>query len=154
MTHVTVSAPVPVPFSSACEYAGDFFRQHARLQVHGPLVATEVSSGYRLVDDITDSARIHDAVLFSWEAKYSFLPDLAATLRVRPEHGQGHLYIDGRYSPPLGIIGAIFDRLVGRSIARASLGAVLRDIRTYMIRRHQEFRKSLPSDAPTTSGAS
>jgi len=148
MTELAMTVPVPVPFSSACEYAGDFFKEHPQLRVHSGIADTSVASGFRLVDDSTDSARVHDAVLFSWHAKYALLPDLAATLRVRPDQGKGMLYVNARYVPPLGALGLLFDRLAGRRIAKQSLREMLYQIQSYIIERYKGFQGSLhPDDA-------
>jgi len=49
------------------------------------------------------------------------LPTLEADLEVRPGvHGSSELELEGRYRPPLGLAGLVFDRLVGRFVAAST----------------------------------
>ena len=47
------------------------------------------------------------------------------TLRAGEDYSECELELHGRYDPPGGIPGMLFDSMVGRRIARATLGALL-----------------------------
>jgi len=152
VTELTLTQFVPVPFSCVSEYATEFLKDHVQLDVHGGVADTRVATGFRVVDDTSDTTRIHEALLFSWHAKYALLPDLAATLRVRPQDGQGMLFVNAQYSPPLGFVGSLFDRVAGRWIARRSISQMLNDMRRYIVERYEGFRQSLPSESGKAPG--
>ncbi|HLI15619.1 MAG TPA: hypothetical protein VKV23_06165 [Acidimicrobiales bacterium] len=63
-----------------------------------------------------------DAISLRWRAARlaSSFPEMEADLQVRPEgEGRTRLVLDGRYRPPLGLLGLVIDRLVGRYVATA-----------------------------------
>jgi hypothetical protein len=47
------------------------------------------------------------------------------TLRAGEDYNECELELDGRYEPPGGVAGKLFDDLVGRRIAHATLGSLL-----------------------------
>ena len=132
-TAVELRRELDIPFSAAADYVSEFFKEHARLKVHGPARDATVSTGFRVVDDTTDASRIHDAVIFAWSPKLRFLPDLAATLRVRPNNGRALLMLNAMYDPPFGRAGAAFDRIAGQRIANRTFVALLNDIEVYVL---------------------
>lgn len=69
----------------------------------------------------------------SWDPQDQTVPRFAGTLRA-VEKGAGitMLTLDGTYTPPLGVVGAAFDLVLGRKIASATARAVLEDIKQFM----------------------
>src|ERR1700681_4137443 len=51
------------------------------------------------------------------------------TLRAGEDYDECELELDGRYEPPGGIAGKLFDDVVGRRIAHATLGSLLEGVR-------------------------
>ena len=51
------------------------------------------------------------------------------TLRAGEDYAESELELDGRYDPPGGVVGRIFDDIAGRRIAHATLGALLDGVR-------------------------
>lgn len=145
MTTVELRRKLPIPFSAAADYVSEFFREHPQLEVHGPACGTTVTTGFQVVDDATDGARIHEAVVFAWFPQYRLFPALSATLRVRPDYGQAALLLNAIYHPPFGRLGAAFDRLVGRRIARRTFSALLDDIEAFAVKRYETYAADLRS---------
>jgi hypothetical protein len=71
-------------------------------------------------DDVTESGRSHDEVDFDWHARSRWLPNFSGVLRFRIESLKTRIIMDGKYVPPLGRFGALFDSLVGHRLARAT----------------------------------
>lgn len=145
MTQVHVHDFVPVPFSAAERYASEFFRDRHNLVVHLNKLHTTVTSDFAAVDDTSDPARIHDAVLFVFYPNTRLIPALSAALRMRPEFSGSMLYIDAKYEAPLGLFGKVFDRLVGSRFAHKTMVQFLNDVSADMVQRHETFRNSLPA---------
>lgn len=104
-------------FSAAIDRAEEFLRgAQARGRLNELVVPTKLS--VLVSDDFTDSVRRHDALQFSWHPKSAFLPAGRALLTVRPHAPQGtQLKFSIAYVPPLGVLGRVFDFLVGQHIA-------------------------------------
>jgi hypothetical protein len=79
-----------------------------------------VVTHFRREDDMTESGRSHDEVDFDWHARSRLLPNYSGVLRFRIESLKTRIIMDGKYVPPLGGFGAIFDSLVGHRLARAT----------------------------------
>lgn len=145
MTQLTLARSVDVPFSAAVDYASQFFDEHPSLRLRAFSAEASVKAGFRTVDDVTDHARGHDAVVFAWYPKHPLLPALCATLRVRPDYHGATLLLDAQYSPPLRSAGRVFDRIAGRHIARATMNHFLDDVAAFMKERYARFLSTTPS---------
>ncbi len=63
------------------------------------------------------------------ETSESLFPSMHATLTIYPlSPGETQLDLDGKYDPPLGILGDVGDRIVGHRIAEASVHKFLQDV--------------------------
>ncbi len=117
------------PFSAAIECAEDYLqRAVARGRIQELLVPTDVS--VRVVEDYTDTVRRHDALEFRWRPRISVLPSAHALLTVRPHAPPGtELQFSIAYEPPFKGFGRLFDTWIGRHIAWATSGLLLRRLR-------------------------
>lgn len=134
------------PFSAVIEYANDFFLEHPRLHIRslaGTRAAVDVH--HSVVSDLSDTARLHDAIVLSWQPRLPLFPDFAGCVSVRPHFKGSMLAIEGSYEPPFGKPGRIFDRFAGRMLAFASLDFLLYRLRASIERRYRTYVKSCPT---------
>jgi hypothetical protein len=61
------------------------------------------------------------------------------TLRAGEDYGECALELDGRYEPPGGAAGQLFDDVVGRRIAHATLGSLLDGMRADLRTAHERM---------------
>ena len=114
------------PFTSAVPLI-ERFAHNVPLRV-GPIALIEatVHADVALTNDYTDHTRIHDALVLQWRAHARFpLPRFRGLITVRPHGPSTRLRVDAEYVPPLGPLGRLFDAVIGRAIARASLARFL-----------------------------
>jgi hypothetical protein len=95
--------------------------------------AENVSHATKVVDDGTDSARLHDALLLAWKPDHNAAsPDFRGVLTVRPKDRGVSMRLQGNYKPPFGLAGKIFDAVAGHRIASRTmqrlLGQVIQDV--------------------------
>ncbi len=83
-------------------------------------------------------------IAVSWDPADRTVPSFAGTLHCS-EGGEGEtiLALDGEYEPPLGVAGAVFDLVVGRRIAAATLQALLEDIKRFV---EADFKTALSTN--------
>jgi len=155
VTRVVVERIAACPFSVAHDYTVDFLRDAERsVDVHVPLrdfvvgLRGEVSRPVRLVfalhPDETEDGRLHDAMLVEWRAGTRLFPHFHGTLRLRiadVEHTR--LTFEGAYRPPGGALGALFDVVLGRWIARATMDEMLGRIAVGLEAREQAYLAEL-----------
>jgi len=76
------------------------------------------------VESLTPSPDHHDsAISLRWQAIRAtrYFPIMEGDLKARPgEDGTTLLILEGRYRPPLGLFGLVFDRIIGRRVASAT----------------------------------
>lgn len=158
VSRVVVERVVRCPFSVAHEYVEDFFADisargaevRVRLRDLVPSVGgrlkrpVQIDLGRRA--DEAEAGRAHDAFEVCWTAGTRFFPDFRGTLRLRiASIEETRLTLEGEYHPPLGPAGAVFDAVLGRRIARATMGDLLRRLARAMERRETAFRGEPPS---------
>ena len=143
------------PFSVAHEYAEDFLRDAERsVEVKVPLrdfiaglpgaARAPVQMVFALHPDEAESGRLHDALAIEWHAGTRLFPLFHGTLRLRIASVEmTRLTFEGAYRPPLGTFGVVFDALIGRRIARATMREMLDRIAAALERREQEFEAGL-----------
>ena len=146
----------------AHDYAEDFFRAAERdVEVRVPLrdlfwaVRGGLRKPVRLVfamhPDETDDGRTHDAMLVEWTAGTRLFPDFHGTLRLRIASVEAtRLTLEGAYRPPFGPAGLVFDRLIGRRIARSTMAELLERLSVAMEAREDRYRTD---DAARASGS-
>ena len=138
VSRVVVERTVRSPFSLALEDAAAFFRQATGegAEVGLPLRDLVPTLGGRLHQpvrieferrlDEAEAGRAHDAFAVRWTAGTRFFPDFRGELRLRIiSVDETLLTLQGEYLPPLGLLGTIFDALIGRRIAAATMRDLL-----------------------------
>jgi hypothetical protein len=112
-------------FSVAIDRAEEFLRgAQASGQLEELVVPAKLS--VLITDDFTDPVRRHDALQFRWHPRSAFLPAGRALLTVRPHAPQGtQMQFSIAYVPPLGVVGRVFDHLVGKHIAARTCDQLL-----------------------------
>ena len=161
-SRVIAERVVRCPFSVAHDYAEDFFRQAAargaevgvRLRDVVPTVGGRLRQPVRVTSarrpDEAETGRAHDELDICWTAGTRFFPDFRGTLRLRiASVDETRLTLEGTYRPPFGMAGRIFDIVLGRRIARATMCDLLDRLADAMERREAAFR-----DTPAPGGAS
>jgi hypothetical protein len=164
LSRVTAQRVARCPFSVAFEYAAGFFREAAErgADVGLPLRALVPTLGGRLHKpvqieamrrpDDAEPGRAHDAFEACWTAGTRFFPDFRGTLRLRiASVDETLLTLEGEYRAPFGALGAAFDALIGRRIARATMCDLLDRLTGEMERRQASLRGGAPSAASGTT---
>jgi len=65
---------------------------------------------------------------FAWRPGWRAFPSFGATLTVRPAGEETDLVLDGSYEPPGGVVGALFDRVVGHRLAARTMDGLLDEL--------------------------
>ena len=79
-------------------------------------------------------------MLLEWRAGTRLFPEFHGTLRLRIDTvDTTRLTLEGAYRPPLGIAGDLFDIVLGRHIARATMSDLLARIVRALERREAEY---------------
>jgi hypothetical protein len=164
VSRVTVQRVARSPFSVAFEYAAGFFNEAADrgaefglpLRALVPTLGGRLHAPVRIVamqrPDDAEPGRAHDAFEVSWTAGTRFFPDFRGTLRLRiASVDETLLTLEGEYRPPFGGAGAVFDVLIGRRIARATMGDLLERLAAEMEKRQAAVRGGAPSTASGTT---
>jgi hypothetical protein len=126
------------PFSIAQEYAVDDLRRaeagEDEAQIRVPIallplwLRRSVAITFGLHYDVAEAGRRHDEIRLRWSAGTPLLPDFRGTLRFRIAGTGTDLLVEGSYRIPFGTFGGLFDNLVGRHVAHASLRDLIRRI--------------------------
>jgi hypothetical protein len=155
VSRVTVQRVVACPFSEAHDYAEEFLREAERgVAVHVPLrdliphLNGKIRQPVRLVfashPDEIEAGRLHDAIVVEWHASTKLFPRFHGTLRLRiASVDSTRLTLEGAYRAPFGVLGRIFDAIVGRRIARATMREFLDRLADSIERCEREARASL-----------
>jgi hypothetical protein len=146
---LTRTVPVKAPSSFALAFMSTYFLERGR-QASGAELALRFPLPKLFVDGLTIEKRVvvhlrynrggspSDSLAIGWEplGDGAALPSFDGTLVAQPEtEGSCRLTILGGYTPPGGIAGLLFDRLIGFRIANATVGALL-----------AEFKESIEAD--------
>ena len=148
---LSVSALAACPFSIAEDYAIEFLR-HAesggeeaaiRLPLPQPLppLRRVVALTFALHFDVEEAGRRHDEVRLRWDSGTSLLPDFHGTIRFRIEGASTRIIIGGSYTVPLGALGRLFDAVLGRHIASATLRDLAERLATTLAERERAWRR-------------
>lgn len=140
------------PFSVAHDYAEDFFAGASRgVELRVPIRDLgRLRRPVRLIaerrPDEDEPGRLHDQLDIDWSAGTHFFPDFRGTLRLRIESVETtRLALEGCYEPPFGPLGMLFDLMLGRRIARATMSDLLQRVGDAMEAREVEFLARGPS---------
>jgi hypothetical protein len=136
LTEIAVERICACPFSIAQSYAQDYL-ERAESTGASPLIVSpfalpflrrSVAMTFSVVADETERGRAHEAVILHWKSGFALLPDFRGTIRFRAARRETLVRIEGRYAPPLGRFGTVFDGLVGKWIAKETVTDLLRRI--------------------------
>jgi hypothetical protein len=157
VSRVVAERVVRCPFSVAHEYAEEFFRDisargaevRVRLRDLVPTLGGRLKRPVQIElgrqADEGEAGRAHDEFEICWTAGTRFFPDFRGALRLRiASVEETRLSLEGEYRPPFGAPGVVFDALVGRRIARATMKDLLDRLARAMERREAEFRSAQP----------
>ncbi len=134
---------VDCPFSATIEMIERLQRNDIERHV-GPFshVRARVRLELSEVCDHTDQTRVHEALVIKWKAQTSIpVPVMRGLITVRPNGLATEVRMEGEYTPPLGAFGTLFDRIVGRHIARRTIERFLDKLRAFIEREWQRERK-------------
>ncbi len=145
---LTQTVPVKAPSSFALAFMSTYFLEH-HPQTGGAALALRFPLPKFFIDGLTLEKRVvvhlrytggsaTQALAIGWEplGEGTSLPSFEGTLVASPEtESSCRLTILGAYTPPGGIAGMLFDRLIGFRIATATIAALL-----------AEFKSSIESD--------
>ena len=107
----------------------EFFSQRPKLKVRALGSSTAgVDVQYSLLYDWTRVAPPRGGVAFSWRPAWRGFPSFGATLTVRPAGQETELVLEGSYEPPGGVVGHLFDRIVGQKLAARTMDALLDEL--------------------------
>ena len=163
VSRIVVETVARCPFSVAHDYAEDFLRDAERsVEVHVPLrdfitglpgaARAPVKMVFALHPDEAESGRLHDALAIEWHAGTRLFPLFHGTLRLRiASVDSTRLTFEGAYRPPLGLVGLVFDRVLGRRIARATMRELLDRISAALERREEEYAAGLLQKPPISA---
>jgi hypothetical protein len=148
-SHIAVEAVAACPFSMAEAYAADYL--HAA-ELRGPEaevgvrwlpglgIGRRVMLAFGIHSDALDHGRQHDEMRITWRTGSRLLPDFHGSIRFRIDANRTRVLVDGTYLPPLGLVGRLFDRAVGGTIARASMQGLADRIAAYLTQREVSWR--------------
>jgi hypothetical protein len=127
---VCVKRYVRCPFSAAIELAEKVLGRRGDLYITPSApVGERVTFATATATDITDDVRKHDALLLTWSPQRAgMFPKFSGSLTVRPKGRGVWLRLSGEYEPPYGPAGKVFDFVLGRSIASATMRNLLDEL--------------------------
>jgi hypothetical protein len=126
MTRITRTLRVHKPQPDVIAHPQEFFSQRPDLRVKALGSSTAgVEVKYSLLYDWTEIAPPRGGVAFAWRPRWRGFPSFGATLTIRPAGQETELVLDGSYEPPGGMVGRVFDRIVGQALAARTMDALL-----------------------------
>lgn len=143
MRRLIHSVPVKAPSSFALAYLRTHFLER-RARSGGatlalrfglpkfPIEGLTLEKSVALILDYRTAAAAPNGLAFGWQPDdRSALPSFGGTISALARGDDAcSLTVAGSYTPPGGAFGAIFDRLVGLHIARATLAALMTEFQT------------------------
>lgn len=147
MTTVFGKRDVRCPFSATIELIEHLHASGAEHRV-GPFSAirTRVQCEIAEVPDRTDETRIHEALQLHWKTPSRMpLPVMSGLITVRPSAPATELRMEGTYEPPLGALGRLFDRIIGRYVAQRTVDRFLDELAVFVENEWQKERRKYPT---------
>jgi hypothetical protein len=126
MTRIARTATIHQPHADVIAHLQEFFAQRPKLQVRALCSSTsEVDVRYSLLYDWTMVSPRHGGMAIAWRPGWRGFPSFGATLTVRPAGKDTELVLEGSYEAPGGVVGRLFDRVVGQRLAARTMDALL-----------------------------
>lgn len=136
---------VDCPFSAVQDYVTDFLHQHR---------FGRTPNRFALRPDMAERGKPHDEVFIHWAPAGRIAPEIDVVLRFRIVRLSTRILLDGEYSAPLSVPGAIVDRAFGRHVMRGILAELLRRIASYVEREERHRFEHPPVLGSVMVGAS
>ena len=126
MTRIVRTTRTLAPENVVIDRVQNFFSAHPKLQVRALGSSTaEVAVQYDLLFDWLSLAPQREGVAFAWRPAWRGFPAFGATLTVQQAGEKTELVLEGSYEPPGGVVGRLFDRVVGQKLAARTMDALL-----------------------------
>ena len=144
MNHINVSISVEKPVSETLVRLTDFLREFAPLAemplvLRAPFDISALHVGLTLersvVARFAPLGQSSEAYAVAWQpAAGGPFPAFSGTIYVTADESRNEsiVTLDGHYHPPLGVAGDVFDVIIGRHIAQASVTDLLQRITQYI----------------------
>ena len=126
-------------------HAERYFTVHRRGRAHGAFSLTvdvprvglpgkiQARHDVRMHYEILAGADGHSVINLTWDPDDRFVPKFAGTLSGESfQDGKSRLTLAGKYDPPFGPVGAVFDAVLGHRIAAATADAFLQDVKQFI----------------------
>ena len=149
LSEISAEKMCECPFSIAQQYIESYLKEAeaggTAAVIHLPLATPIISFGrkvamtFSLAPDETEPGRSHDEVLVRWNSGVPLLPDFRGSIRYRIAGLRTLVRIDVVYKPPLGTLGAMFDRIIGKWLATRTINDLLRRIKTRLEKQQSEW---------------
>ena len=138
------------PFSIAAEYAADFLKQDAGrpggFTAHLGFLRRLVKLSFGVHYDVDDGARGRNDLHFAWSARSRWLPNLTGVLEFGvASYKETLVVLAGTYEPPLGLLGRIFDALLGHRLAAATANDFVERVARSLESQERAFRTKHPN---------
>ncbi len=144
MNHINVSISVNQPVAETHVRLADFLREFApqaemSILLRAPFDISALHVGVTLersvVARFAPLGQDNEAYAVAWQPSVGGpFPAFAGTIYVTADESRNEsiVTLDGHYHPPLGVAGDVFDFIVGRHIAQASVADLLERITLYI----------------------
>jgi hypothetical protein len=136
---------VKCPSYYLIHHAERYFTVHRRGQTPGTFSLTvdmtkaglpgkvQARHDVRMRYEISDGADGHGLINLTWDPDDRFVPTFAGTLSGESlDDGKSRLALAGKYDPPFGPVGALFDAILGHRMAAATAQAFLQDMKQFI----------------------
>lgn len=142
-------------------HAERYFTVHHRGQTPGTFALTvdmskvglpgkvQARHDVRIHYELSQGADAQAVINLTWEPDDRFVPKYTGVLSGEIlEDGSSRLTLAGKYEVPLGPVGAVFDAILGRRIAAATVHAFLADIKQFIESDYQSLASTGLAGSP------
>lgn len=142
-------------------HAERYFTVHHRGQTPGTFALTvdmskvglpgkvQARHDVRIHYELSQGADAQAVINLTWEPDDRFVPKYTGVLSGEIlEDGSSRLTLAGKYEAPLGPVGAVFDAILGRRIAAATVHAFLADIKQFIESDYQSLASTGLAGSP------
>jgi hypothetical protein len=158
MSTMKESILVDCPMHDIIVLAERYFSAHRRGQEPGTVTLVVDLADLRIPSQVQARHNVHvayrasrdsDVLKIAWDPQDSMIPKFAGVLHAERSFGfHTTLTLEGRYHPPLGVLGAAFDALVGKRIASATGYALLQDIKAFIESNYKQALATTLASSP------
>lgn len=141
---------VDCPFSTAMEVSETLFPALESSGISIPIHKTgvpipqawkcRITVRFSRQIDADEPGRAHDQLVFHWTTLSPLLPKLNGVLSFRIHTERTKVLFTGTYTPPLGFVGQLFDRIIGRHIAIATMTEIFDQLQNLLEENHRALQ--------------